>query len=148
MKYFLGTTFFTSLIFRKAPGTVSSLFVFVPLLFFEIPSLWKLVIAFSLLFTHFICFDYFHTRFKDEDPAVYTIDEALSMVLLNIQFSTQRAWIFAFVFFRFFDILKPLGIKRVETWGVLSPAIRNIADDLLAALYAGIVVSIFEYALG
>jgi phosphatidylglycerophosphatase A len=43
----------------------------------------------------------------------------------------------AFGLFRFFDILKPLGIHKIEklpgAWGVM-------ADDLLGGLYAAIVL--------
>lgn len=47
----------------------------------------------------------------------------------------------AFVLFRFFDILKPLGIRRMERypggWGVM-------ADDILSGVYGLIVLSVAQ----
>ncbi len=54
-------------------------------------------------------------------------------------------WILAIAFglFRFFDILKPLGIHRFEkfpgAWGVM-------ADDLLGGIYAGLLLIPVYYA--
>lgn len=49
-----------------------------------------------------------------------------------------------FIFFRFFDILKPLGIKKLQDlpagWGIL-------ADDLLAGLYALICLKTLIFVL-
>lgn len=45
----------------------------------------------------------------------------------------------ALVLFRFFDIVKPLGIKRLDR---KTGAFWVIADDLLGGLYALIVLSI------
>ncbi len=52
-----------------------------------------------------------------------------------------------FFLFRFFDIVKPLGVRRMEVfpggWGVM-------ADDVLAGIYANIVlqVAVFFHLLG
>ena len=50
----------------------------------------------------------------------------------------------AFVLFRFFDILKPLGIRKMERypggWGVM-------ADDILSGVYGLIVMSIVQLFL-
>ena len=80
-----------------------------------------------------------------EDPGWIVIDEVcgIFMALAFIPSSTIVAhpWILAVAFglFRFFDILKPLGIHNFEkfpkAWGVM-------ADDLLGGFYAGIVLYI------
>jgi phosphatidylglycerophosphatase A len=48
----------------------------------------------------------------------------------------------AFVLFRFFDIVKPLGIERLERieggWGI-------VLDDLAAAFFARFVLNIMFY---
>ena len=58
----------------------------------------------------------------------------LSLLFVPIYPKTLLAGL---VLFRFFDILKPLGIRRLEKldggWGVM-------ADDLLAGLYTNLVV--------
>ena len=47
-----------------------------------------------------------------------------------------------FGLFRFFDILKPLGIHRFEkfpgAWGVM-------ADDLLGGIYAGLLMHVISF---
>ena len=49
-----------------------------------------------------------------------------------------------FILFRFFDIVKPLFIRKLETlpdgWGVM-------ADDLLAGIYANSAVQILIFIL-
>ena len=75
---------------------------------------------------------------KDSNKIV--IDEVLgmtvSLLFLPINFITI---ISAFVLFRFFDIVKPLGIRKTEKlkngWGVM-------VDDLVAGIYSNIIIQI------
>lgn len=82
------------------------------------------------------------------DPREVVADEfaGQAITFLAVSFSTiptlsaSRIWIIAllgFVVFRLFDIVKPWPIRNLEKlpngWGILS-------DDLLAGVYAGIVV--------
>jgi phosphatidylglycerophosphatase A len=75
---------------------------------------------------------------KDSNKIV--IDEVfgmtISLLFLPINFITI---VFAFVLFRFFDILKPLGIRKAEKlkngWGVM-------ADDLIAGVYSNILIQV------
>jgi len=76
-----------------------------------------------------------------KDSSKVVIDEVLGMCVslcwLPVQVSYYLA---AFLLFRFFDILKPLFIKRLEAlpggWGVM-------ADDLLAGIYTNIILQVF-----
>ena len=60
----------------------------------------------------------------------------LSLLMVPIRWETVLV---AFLLFRFFDILKPLGIRKLEKlpggWGVMG-------DDLLAGLYANLVLQL------
>lgn len=75
---------------------------------------------------------------KDSNKIV--IDEVfgmtISLLFLPINFITI---VIAFVLFRFFDILKPLGIRKAEKlkngWGVM-------VDDLVAGIYSNIIIQI------
>lgn len=75
---------------------------------------------------------------KDSNKIV--IDEvfgmAVSLLFLPINFTTI---IIAFVLFRLFDILKPLGIRKTEKlkngWGVM-------VDDLVAGVYSNIIIQV------
>jgi len=78
-----------------------------------------------------------------EDPGWIVIDEVcgifMSLAFVPAATILAHPWILAVAFglFRFFDILKPLGIHRFEkfpgAWGVM-------ADDLLGGLYAGLLM--------
>ena len=84
------------------------------------------------------------------DPSRVVIDEVVGVwisllavpadsIMADGTFTT-RFWVYtllAFVLFRFFDILKPLGVRRMERfpggWGVM-------LDDILAGVYGAIVM--------
>ena len=76
-----------------------------------------------------------------EDPGEVVADElagqAITFLILGVLIENQitLAAIGGFLFFRFFDIIKPWPIRRLEKlpagWGIL-------CDDLLAGVYAGI----------
>ena len=78
-----------------------------------------------------------------EDPGWIVIDEVcgifMTLALVNpyVIVDNPILLLVGFGLFRFFDILKPLGIHRFEkfpgAWGVM-------ADDLLGGIYAGILM--------
>ena len=80
-----------------------------------------------------------------EDPGWIVIDEVcgifMTFAFIRPEWILNAPWILiiGFALFRFFDILKPLGIHKMEklpgAWGVM-------ADDLLGGLYAGLVLVI------
>lgn len=83
------------------------------------------------------------------DPSQFVLDECAGQSLVFILsgftfvFATD-AWTLAtgFLFFRFFDILKPLGVDNLQK---LPGEIGILADDLLAGVYALICLQISEY---
>lgn len=75
-----------------------------------------------------------------KDSSKVVIDEVAGMAIALLYLPQQLGWMIAgLIAFRFFDILKPLGIKKLEAWpkgwGVM-------ADDVLAGLYGFIIVQI------
>ena len=75
-----------------------------------------------------------------DDPGIMVMDEfaGQSLVFVSLPFSFQLQSdigliVLVFLLFRFFDILKPLGINRIQNlpkaWGILM-------DDVLAGFYA------------
>jgi phosphatidylglycerophosphatase A len=76
---------------------------------------------------------------KDNNKVV--IDEVAGMMiaLLSIPVSINNA-IGAFILFRFFDIVKPLGIRRLEK---LPSGLGVMADDFVAGLYSLTILKIF-----
>lgn len=83
---------------------------------------------------------------SSEDPGCIVIDEIAGQIIAcaGVAFvpgSPLWVWIAAFVLFRAFDIVKPLGIRRIQDlpggWGV-------VADDLLAGTYAAVFVALLR----
>lgn len=79
-----------------------------------------------------------------KDPSKVVIDEVLgqAIALFALPWHPLTA-LGGLVLFRFFDIAKPLGIRRMEripgAWGVM-------LDDALAGLYANIVLQVLWYS--
>ncbi|MHC4395380.1 MAG: phosphatidylglycerophosphatase A family protein [Planctomycetota bacterium] len=140
-----------------APGTWGSLpptIIFSLMCYFGAPAvLISIVMAALVLFGSVVC-----TKFADtvigttgkNDPAEVVADEFagqavtfLAVPLLAAPPGTgTRIWataILGFLLFRLFDIIKPWPIRKLEKlssgWGIL-------ADDLLAGIYATVVLLI------
>jgi phosphatidylglycerophosphatase A len=66
------------------------------------------------------------------------IDEVAGMMIALLFVPVKVKYVItALVLFRFFDILKPLGIKKMEKfpsgWGVM-------ADDILSGIYTLVII--------
>lgn len=93
------------------------------------------------------------TVLKQRDPRCAIIDEVVAMPVVYAPLYSQNLhWdsttfillLVGFLAFRFFDILKPLGIHHVERW---NGGIGMVADDILAAVYSACFLSLFKVAL-
>jgi len=78
------------------------------------------------------------SRIWGKDPARVVIDEVAGMCIsLLLVPVTIKYVVAALILFRFFDIAKPLFIKKLEKlpggWGIM-------LDDVLAGVYANIVL--------
>lgn len=75
-----------------------------------------------------------------EDPGLVVVDEVAGqwMALAGAAALNWKTWLAAFLLFRAFDIWKPAPVRQLEHlpggWGVL-------ADDLMAGLYAALVLT-------
>lgn len=72
------------------------------------------------------------------DSSKVVIDEVAGMMIALLFVPVKIKYVItALALFRFFDILKPLGIKKMEEfpsgWGVM-------ADDILSGIYALVVI--------
>jgi phosphatidylglycerophosphatase A len=99
------------------------------------------IILFSLIVSSYISGVYSARYLEKEwghDASRIVIDEAMGMwvSMLLIPFSWV-SWSAAFIFFRFFDILKPLGIRKLDN---LHSSHGVMLDDLLAGIYSNISV--------
>lgn len=91
------------------------------------------LVFFGMVIIHFAA--YF---FEDDDPPEIVLDEAIGYVFALSLFPVTAYWAIAVaILFRFFDIVKPLGIKWVERIGGPSGI---LLDDLLAGFYTQITL--------
>jgi len=127
-----------------APGTWGSLagLLYFALLFRD--SRWEVILAWTVLLSLVavgFCGDAAR-RLGRTDPGEVILDEfvVMPLVFLGWRAGAGAVWpewlalVAGFGLFRFYDILKPLGIARLQRWpggwGI-------VADDLVAALAAG-----------
>lgn len=75
-----------------------------------------------------------------KDPQKIVIDEVIGMwiTMMFVEFNWLNLLI-GFVLFRFFDIAKPLGVRKMENLG---GGLGVMADDVLAGIYGNIVLLI------
>lgn len=80
----------------------------------------------------------------EKDSGHIVIDEFAGYAVSIMFLPATLVWyIAAFILFRFFDILKPLPIRRIEK--TVPGGMGVIADDLMAGLYANIVLQLWKY---
>jgi len=75
---------------------------------------------------------------KDCDQSFIVIDEVTGMMvaLLPLMMASEFSWrlsLIAFLLFRFFDIVKPLGIRKIDQ---MNTPLSVMLDDVVAGLYS------------
>ncbi len=121
-----------------APGTWGSLFAV--LLIYNIVFLQEWIILLTVLivaFSWWVCVEV-HKEIKSDSSEI-VIDEFAGMfvacMFINHNFISL---VFAFLFFRFFDIVKPWPISWFDI--NIKNGLGILIDDLLAGLFAGILM--------
>jgi phosphatidylglycerophosphatase A len=77
-------------------------------------------------------------HFRSTDPGPVVIDEVMGMLVTLVGIPVGWAGAFAgFIWFRFFDVVKPYPANRFER---LSGGVGIMADDLMAAIYANLAL--------
>lgn len=82
-------------------------------------------------------------KYWGKDPVVACVDETVGQLISLIPLcggvDVAPWWliIVSFALFRFFDIFKPLGIRKMEN---LPGGIGMMADDILAAIYSVVIL--------
>ena len=138
----------------KIPGTVTSavtsIFLYITYEVLGYTDLKFSIIFFVILFIYsFYAVKDSESEFENKDPRQIVIDEALGqsmpLILLlylnqtsQISLSVEVYYILSFVFFRFFDILKPFPVSYFDKnfknyFGI-------IMDDIMAGLYSMILI--------
>ena len=148
------STFFACGYLTKIPGTITSavttIFIYISYEVIGYVDLKFSIMLFVLLFFYsFYAVKDSESEFKNQDPRQIVIDEVLgqSMPLIfllylnqtnQISQSIEIYYILSFIFFRFFDILKPFPVNYFDKnhknyFGI-------IMDDIMAGLYSMILI--------
>ena len=148
------STFFGYGYLTKIPGTITSavttIFIYVAYEILEYKDLKFSIIFFILLFFYsFYAVKDSETEFQNKDPRQIVIDEVLGqsmpLILLlylsqtnQIKISIEIYYIVSFIFFRFFDILKPFPVSYFDKYHKNYFGI--IMDDIMAGLYTMVLI--------
>lgn len=126
-----------------APGTFGSL-LGIPAYFVIQLFNWKvqIILVAALIIIAVITAHIGAKILQKDDPGSIVIDEIAGQVitLWGVEFTLVNI-IAGFILFRFFDILKPFPIKKLEKQVPGGAGI--VADDLLAGVYARIIMLFF-----
>jgi phosphatidylglycerophosphatase A len=135
--------------YLPASGTWGSLVALLPLLFFYGRDTWTMALTLAILsvlgFLYGVSLAYDAELLWGEDPKEFVWDEVIGMwiTLIGHAFGWKQM-LFGFLLFRFFDIFKPLGIRRLEKyqdgWGVM-------LDDVAAGVCANVCLWVIFYAI-
>lgn len=142
--------------FPIAPGTAGSIigvlisyFLYQKFPYIEGQAVLVLLIILLTVLGAYLCGKYNQLLFGKEDPGKVVVDEVAGVLIAtslpNIILQERVSWWYflaGFMLFRFFDITKILGIKRLEKipngWGVM-------LDDTLAGMYSLLLLILYQY---
>ena len=135
-----------------APGTAGALVAVIiwTVLFYVIPFNILLVVT-SLLIVLFTAAGIWSAdKLESEwgkDPSKVVVDEMVGVWIALLAVPVGNVWyiLFAFLLFRFFDIFKPLGIRKMEQ---LEGGIGVMADDILAGIYSVLLLMGVRWLIG
>lgn len=85
-------------------------------------------------------------KYWGRDPRRAVVDEMVGVWIALLAVPPEPHWgygVAALVLFRFFDIAKPLGIRRLED---LPGGYGVMADDILAGIYSMLIIFIYRWA--
>lgn len=117
-------------LYLLTPGTPALVATCAGILFFAIAGTWASSVS---------------EKYWGKDPVAACVDETvgqlISMLPLCGGVLVAPWWMIlvSLALFRFFDIFKPLGIRQLEK---LPGGMGMMADDILAAIYAAVIVEV------
>ena len=128
-----------------APGTLGTL-IAIPVYYFlsEIPSPIYEITVIAFFFLSVWISENAEIFFRKKDDQRIVIDEVMGFLITMLWVPKTTGFIMiGFFLFRFFDILKPFPIRRLERrlkggWGV-------VLDDVMAGVYAHIILHFISF---
>jgi phosphatidylglycerophosphatase A len=130
-----------------APGTAGSavgLILFLPLI--PLPLVWQIVATVAVTLLGVWASTVTARRLAAKDPGFVVVDEVAGMwiTLLAVPLSWGAA-LAGFFLFRAMDVVKPFPARQFESfpggWGIM-------ADDVMAGIYANLVLQVLVRGLG
>ncbi len=123
-------------------GTLASLpiyYLFYEFGFFTYALLTLILTILSLILIHF-----YEKQTKTNDSTFIVIDECIGFLMTMFLIPSEVFYvILGFVIFRYFDSVKPLGIRFLERH--FKNAFGVIIDDVVAGLYSNLILQALVY---
>lgn len=140
LKPIIGSFFYAGFL-PNAPGTWGSFFALFPIYFVGVYAPWYGMAIFTLvcsLLTLWVAEECEKTWGGDPSPLVMDEFAGQGMAFIAITFTGSLTYDLVllgggFLFFRFFDIAKPLGVNKLQQ---LPGGFGILVDDLLGGFYA------------
>lgn len=136
----------------RAPGTNGTLLglALYTVLFFQAGFVASVLLTLILVSLAILMCDEGERRLQKRDPGEIILDEVVAIPVCFLGLAPTMAasgyvWLYmlaGFALFRFFDILKPFGINRLQQY---SGGIGVVLDDLAAAVAVNLTLRLFEY---
>jgi len=124
-----------------APGTFGSSAALILFIVLKPSPLAHIIFLGIIIPLGVISSHYAEKTFETKDSRHIVIDEFCGY-FLSVVFLPFTYVIPAFFLFRFFDILKPFPIRKMES--ALSGGIGVMADDIVAALYTNVILQTWK----
>ena len=132
--------------YLRGGGTIASIFTYLLMQYNHLGLCSNILLFIAIyIISHKIISSILKTE-KSKDPSYIVLDELIGyytgyiLIFLFKMNSYHYIFFIYLILFRFFDIFKPLGIKNIEN---IKGASGVILDDVLAAIYAFIIIFIF-----
>lgn len=126
-----------------APGTWGTLATAIVVYLLRLPMPLHLLLLAVVTFVGIYASEYVESFLKQKDPGCIVIDEAAGYLVATAFVPPTIGYaIAAFFLFRLFDITKPPPANEMQE---IKGGIGVMADDLVAGLYANIVIQIWRW---
>ena len=123
---------------KYAPGTVTSFCI--AIVWFFLPNILLIqsfILMFHIILGFYFCYT-FTSQSNEKDPSYIVIDEVFGiMISLYLIPKIFSAYLLAFILFRFFDIVKPSIIYRIQNFGY---GIGIMMDDIISGILSLLIV--------
>lgn len=131
--------------FPYGPGTMGAILamaIYIGLSFIlSYSSLFIVLLALIVVFTVLgVWSGTVSEKYWGEDPSRVVVDEMVGQWIVMTAIPQSLGWKYmlaSLILFRFFDIVKPLGVRKMEQLG---GGLGIMADDILAGIYGAMVL--------